>query len=171
MNLSFILSLAFIIFLLITLAYFTKRKTNTVFYLLSIETENIKLFFSQLKSTKMTELRFLDTEAAGKFFTATFQLPANAAGNIPKFVADSVRASTSNTDVATAEVGEVNEEAGTYSLKVALKGKAGSADCKLIGNPDLDGSGDPEIEALLTVVITTEEAKAFGEPVISELQG
>lgn len=149
-------------------SYYDMPDNNFLFY--AIKTEIPGTFFSSLNYTNMTEVRFLDTDAAGKKVVATFTLPANAAGNVPTLKEGSLRAESTNPEVATAAVGNVNAEAGTYDLEINFTGKKGSADCKLIASPDLDNSGDPDIEGLVTAVITTAEASGFGEPTVSELQ-
>lgn len=127
------------------------------------------VYFS-LNHTNMTTVTFKDVNAMGKKVIATFTLPVNEAGNRPTLVPGSLQAVSSNPEVATAELGTIDEENGLYPLVINYTGKKGSADCKLIASGDLDGSGDAPIEGLVTSVITTDEATGFGEPAVSELQ-
>jgi hypothetical protein len=165
---------AFIIYL-IGYSIFKKKKPKFVLTEISsnIKDSELQTFFyfhHHLKCTNMQPLIFTDVNAMGKFLLATFTIPANAAGNIPQPKEGTLKAVSTNEAVATAELGAVDAVNGKYELKIKYSGKTGSADCKLIASFDLDNSGDPDVEATITTVITTEEASGFGEPVVTELQ-
>ena len=164
-----------IIIIIFVLAIICTNKSVEVpvspqFLLTKIKIETLTMFFSQLKNTVMTTVTHKDVDAMGKKIIATFTLPKNAAGNTPDLVPGSLRATSSNEEVATASIGAVDATAGTYDLEIFYPGKKGSADCKLIASPDVDGSGDADIEGMVTSVITTDEASGFGEAAVSELQ-
>ncbi len=145
------------------------REDKQEFILDSIVYPDGTTVYFSLNHTNMTTVQFRDVDAMGKSLVATFTLPANEAGNRPTLVPGSLQAVSSNPEVAVAQLGEIDEENGNYSLVIHYSGKKGSADCKLIASGDLDGSGDAPIEGLVTSVITTDEATAFGEPALSEL--
>jgi hypothetical protein len=119
--------------------------------------------FFHLNNKHMKQVTFNGPAAAGKHTIARFTLSKDEAGNFPDLVEGSLRAETSDESVATAEVGDTDAANGVYTLKTTYTGKKGNVITKLVASPDLDGSGDEDIEAPLLSVITTGEAKSFND--------
>lgn len=156
--------------------YIVKRKRKVRFILYSIDSNIIingamwyECYSSSKQHTNMKALSFNDAAAKGKGVTVTVTVKADEAGNFPTFKEGSLRAEGENA-VGKASLGESDPENGKYRLRIDFTGKNGSIDAKLIASPDLDNSGDADIEYLVSIVITTEEASAFDDNAeVSEL--